>query len=224
MALRPFELVQQNLVLVEGSDDQFVFERLLEALPIKDVQVHAVNSVSNFGPFLRLYLKPEYRDILKTLCLVCDADESREKSLDVLRETLRKAHLPAPVASGEFAPGTPSALIECIPIGPDTGALEDVVLGAIEGRDGTLPCWEDLRGCLQSKLPQAAKFNEARWNKIRLQLVLNCSQRGYKTGITTALESREYADLLTSPAFEPIRALLHKIQAEHRRLQETSAT
>ena len=224
MAEKKFEAVQPNLILVEGYDDQFVVQQLLAAEGITNVQVHAVGSKVNFKPFLNAERKSEGFEAIRTISLIADADNSRESSLKELRDAFHEAKLPVPANPSESAPGPPSVLVECIPIGRDTGALEDVILEAIEDCVGTQPCWGDIRGCLETNLPQAAKFNEARWNKIRLQLVLNCSLRGYKTGIVYALQSSEYAGVLTAPCLASLRALLHKIQAEHHRLQETSAT
>ncbi len=220
MVQRPFEALQPNLILVEGKDDKFVFEHLLKDLQITNAQVHSVESKSQFERFLIAERKSEGFEIFRTISVIADADDSRETSLTELRGALRAVGLPVPTVAGEFTPGPPSILVECIPVGRDSGALEDVILEAIESRAGTMPCWGDLRQCLEGKLPQAAGFNEARWNKIRLQLVLNCSLRGYKTGLLFALQSREYAGLLDSGAFDPLRETLQKVQAEHRRISE----
>ena len=215
MQEKPFEIQHPNLLLVEGKDDKWLLDQLLSQLGIQDVQTHWVESKDKFAAFLRLLPKRVNEfELLRTISLVVDADESRSKTFAELLSALRDSALPVPVEVGKFGPGVPSVLIECIPPGEASGTLEDLLLPAMEALIGEMRCWPDFRQCLGREMERSKSFNEARWNKIKLQLILNCSDRAFHKGIINAFQSREYRDILQSPYLEPLRELLRKVHAE----------
>ena len=155
-------LPQQNgtiatrLLLVEGNDDLRFFQAMAKYLGKIDIAVCSYNGKSNLGNDLSDRVRsPEFQAV-SSLGIVRDADESSHSAFDSVVGALRRVNLPIP-----DAPAIPiernglrvSVLI--IPPEEETGELENVCLGSIEGTPDML-CVESYFDCLSNVEPPIA--------------------------------------------------------------------
>jgi len=198
-----FSLRSKTLVLVEGREDRFVLEQFADQLHLGPdrIQTHPLLSKDKLFSFLHAEAKrPEFLE-LETLAILFDAETSRETTLAEINDALQRLDLPASLR----------VVIETIPTGAQTGCLEDLMLEALTAETAAFPCLDEIRNCIETNLPRSRTFSECQWKKLQLHVVLGCSERGYKAGLLTALQSREYQPILASRVFDPLRQFISQL-------------
>lgn len=147
------EIKAQKLLLVEGNDDQGVFQKLIEEIRVDDIQVHSMGGKDNFRtPNLKSIINtPGFREV-KSLGIVRDADENANNTFGSIRAILRKCGLPEPKQPMEIISASLKVGVLVIPPGATKGEIEDICLTAIKEYN-EIECIENYFRCLKEKLP-----------------------------------------------------------------------
>lgn len=147
------EIKAQKLLLVEGNDDQGVFQKLIEEIGVDDIQVHSMGGKDNFRiPNLKSIINtPGFREV-KSLGIVRDADENANNTFSSICIILRECSLPVPAQPMEIISASLKVGVLVIPPGAAKGEIEDLCLAAIKEYN-ELECIENYFSCLKEKLP-----------------------------------------------------------------------
>ncbi len=84
-------------LLVEGNDQRNFFEAFIKHLEIDDVQIHNFGGVPQLRDFLlALVDAPNFREIVQSVGIVRDAEESAAAAFQSVQSSLRHAELTMP--------------------------------------------------------------------------------------------------------------------------------
>ena len=100
------EITQEVQLLVEGNDERNFFDAFIKYLSISNVQIHSFGGKDKLrSSLLGLVSAPGFRQIVKIVGIVRDADKSAERAFQSVRDSLENASLPAPTQPGRSPPG-----------------------------------------------------------------------------------------------------------------------
>lgn len=153
---RPLSITNPNLLLVEGDDDFHFFQRLLEHRQRSEVQVANYAGKDKLGEFLAnaLVLDPQFSAMVKVVGVTRDADNSFDRAIQSVRDSLRRAQLPFPREPFTYAGGSvryPNVrvLTYILPDNKNEGDLESLYLQAT-GSDNAMICAHRYIDCLKA--------------------------------------------------------------------------
>lgn len=146
----PIEITQNNLLLVEGKEDQLFFDALIRHQNLQNIQIISYEGTPNLRPFLKgvLVKSPGFRDRVKSLGIVRDADTNASSTFQSICDALQNAGLSVPNRVLEPAGHNPQITIMVIPHESPYGMLEDLCLKAVID-DPSINCMEQYFQCLQ---------------------------------------------------------------------------
>ena len=146
---------QPCLLLVEGSDDEWFFRRMIEKRSLSGIQIFQYSERGTLGDFLAdvLMLNPEFSRV-NVIGVVKDADNSYQQAFQSIGDSLRRSNLPVPSAPLTYAEGMldGSEIRVAAYVMPDNvspGDLETLCLSAVS-QSPTMPCVDHFFSCLQS--------------------------------------------------------------------------
>lgn len=147
------EIKAARLLLVEGNDDQNLFQKLIEDIGLDGIQVISMKGKENFRiPNLKSIIKtPGFREV-KSLGIVLDADENADDTFNSICTILRGCGLPEPARPLEIISASLKVGVLVVPPGATQGEIEDLCLAAIKEYN-ELECIENYFSCLKGKLP-----------------------------------------------------------------------
>ena len=147
---------QPRLLLVEGNDDYWFFQNLINRRRSTGIQVIQFSQRAKLGDFLANAIVPDSRfsELVKVVGVVIDADRSYESAFQSVQDSLRRANLPAPAAPLTYGDGIlgDTAIKVVAYIMPDNrsvGDLETLCLMAVSDAPA-MPCVERYFECLRS--------------------------------------------------------------------------
>lgn len=151
---------KSKVILVEGNDEVFFFEQLLESMKIQDVQVWSYEGKPNFRNEFPVFVIDEKFKGLESYAIFRDADDDPRAAFQSVRDQLASNQQPCPSESGTFANDSPRVGVYVIPDSESTGMLEDLCLRAVEDHSA-MPCVTAFMECLggSPKNPSKAKFH-----------------------------------------------------------------
>ena len=157
------EISSTKLLLVEGVDDQAVFNALWGKMGIEDVQILRYDGKSKFRNFVADLIALDGFGDVETIGLTTDVDHDPNAARDRVRGALANASLPVPDQPLTFAEAPDSARIAylLIPHDSDSGAMEDVCLASIEDV-GALTCVDEFMACVEESGRQISRRSKAR--------------------------------------------------------------
>ncbi len=168
---RNFRIQATRLLVVEGKDESNLFNALLKALAIRQVQVVDLGGKEKFAVELPLLMGLDGFGRVDALGFVRDAEENlAESAFASLCTTLKKNHLPAPAEKGEVIVGPPKISIFIMPDNQGSGMLENLCLRTLAGQP-VERCINDYLACLVECIHPTERpfFNES---KARVQAYL----------------------------------------------------
>lgn len=126
-----------KLILVEGQDEVYFFNALLNHLEVSDIEVREVGGKNNFKKKLKVFIKAQKNfDQLKTLAFIRDANnEGAESAFRAIKNDIRAVmgqNIILPQEMKQFTNMNPRIGIFIMPNNHDQGALEDLCLKTIE--------------------------------------------------------------------------------------------
>jgi len=167
MAERNIEILQENLVLVEGHDEELFFEALLRHMGVNSIQVLPIAGKDNLRPNLKmLVVSPGFSEVV-SLGIVRDANNNPEGAFHSVCGALEIANLPVPEFPMLPTGRGPQVTVMILPDGNTPGMLEDVCLRTV-GEDPAMFCVEEFFKCLQERNVSMPRNN----SKARVQVFL----------------------------------------------------
>lgn len=155
-------LEKPRLLLVEGKDDQNLFEALAHHLALHELQVLDFAGKTNLARNLRLLRASPGWSNVESLGIVRDADDSAPRAFESVSGALRSVGLAVPSAPMQRADGTPCVVVMIVPDNRRAGMLEDVCLESVK-EDPAMPCVEELFACLAARnVPAPQAFSKAK--------------------------------------------------------------
>lgn len=147
--LQPQVIGKPKLLLVEGPDDQYFFEKLRALHAISDLQIVPYRGITNLRPFLRaLRATPGFGQLL-SLGIVRDSDQQPSDTLRSVQHSLSDANLPVPQQIVLPQRGSPQVSILLLPDDHRSGMLETLCLDAVAG-DPVMSCLLQYINCAKT--------------------------------------------------------------------------
>ncbi|MGV8120130.1 MAG: DUF3226 domain-containing protein [Candidatus Xenobiia bacterium LiM19] len=197
------EINKSTIIVVEGADEENLFESLLKKLGVSDYDVKKVEGKGNFKTKLPTLIKGSgFRSNVKTLLVVRDADENAESAFESIKNIIKKAGLKAPPKPGEFSKGVPRIGIFIMPGSSDKGMLEDLCLRSVE-KHPAMKCVNEFSNCISKLDIPPRNLSKARAQAFLAAMpeIINCVGLGGR---------KNYWDF-DSPAFSDLREFLKKL-------------
>ena len=152
MAERPTEpinIVEPNLLVVEGEDENRFFGALISHLGLRSIQVLPIGGKEKLPESLKaLVVSPGFHEVHR-LNVVRDADDEPSRAFQSVCKALENAGLPSPKSPIERTGDTPEVTVMIMPGQGGRGALEDLCLKAVVD-DPAMTCVDEFFECLQS--------------------------------------------------------------------------
>ena len=167
MAETIIEILKENLLLVEGRDEELFFEALLRHMGINSIQVLPIAGKDNLRPNLKmLVLSPRFSEVV-SLGIVRDANSNPRGAFQSVCGALEIVNLSVPVFPLLPAGQDPQVTVMILPDGDTPGMLEDVCLKTV-GEDPAMFCIEEFFKCLQERNVSMPRNN----SKAKVQVFL----------------------------------------------------
>ena len=143
------EVVQPNVLVVEGDDERRLLRVLIDRLGLRDVQIVDAKGKDNIPSVMRVLPKtPRFAQITRSVGIARDADECPERALQSLQTALRNAGLPVPCEPMVPVGDSPRVTVIILPGRNRPGELEDLCLEAVES-DPAMRCVGNYYSCLR---------------------------------------------------------------------------
>ena len=157
----PKPIASPKQLVVEGSDEFFLFRALLASLGLSGVQIQSMDGVGNLHPFVKALAATAGFHEVSALGIVRDSDESPEDAFKSARHALEKAGLPVPSECLEVCGESPRVAVMLVPSANEAGALEDLLLQSVAG-DAAKPCVDGYFECLDEQGATAERHESKR--------------------------------------------------------------
>ena len=115
-------------LLVEGNDQRNFFEAFIEHLSLDNIQIQNFRGVSELRGFLLVLVNaPGFRETVKSVGIVRDAETSAQAAFQSVRSSLENAGLPVPNQPERRAGSSPAATVLILPGDNSPGMLETLL-------------------------------------------------------------------------------------------------
>ncbi|MBE9572626.1 MAG: hypothetical protein IMF11_18525 [Proteobacteria bacterium] len=142
------KIEQSYLVLVEGKDEQLLFEALMENEEINNIQILPIAGKTLLRRHLKaLKVAPGFGNVIG-LGVVRDADTDPAAAFQSVCDALTDCGLPVPPAPLTPGGNRPHVTVMILPDQHSTGMLESICLSAVAG-DPVAPCVEQYFQCME---------------------------------------------------------------------------
>ncbi len=215
-------------LLVEGNDERNFFEAFIDHLSINvqvqsfdrknfcskcgqtipDIQIQNFKGKDKLRKFLPMFvIAPGFRDKVRSIGIVRDADKSAEGAFQKVQDTLRNAELPVPDCSEKRkVDGRLAVDVLILPGGNQTGMLETLLCQSFAGTevDG---CIKEFFQCVKPLLEKPIKPHQ----KDKAQAFAYLATRpNPHHSVGVAAKKKDWGDL-DSPVFGRVRSFLERI-------------
>ena len=148
---KPIQITQQNLLLVEGKDEEYFFQAFFRSFEITGIQIFTIEGKDNFSKYLSAISQmPDFAQV-KKLGVIRDADTSYENAFKSVRDAVKKCNLLIPLKTNQLEGENPAVGIFIMPGEGKSGALEDLLLESVQN-DRATPCVNNYFVCLKENL------------------------------------------------------------------------
>lgn len=120
---------KEKIIIVEGKDDKYFFDRLLKKLIIKDIQVLYFKGKEEFKNNFVSVPKISGFNNVKKIIVILDADESYQATEDSVKTNINKI-LKASDGPLVFSSSNPSVAYFIMPNNKDKGMLETLCIAS----------------------------------------------------------------------------------------------
>jgi hypothetical protein len=143
---------EERLLLVEGRDEENLFEAFLRHLGIVGIRILSYRGKNNLQNRLRVYVDAPGFDQVRSIGIVQDADNSgAQAALQSVQSSLRNAGLPSPQTFLTPVGDLPRVSVFIMPDNSGSGALEDLCLKALDD-DPARDCVDDFLQCVKGSV------------------------------------------------------------------------
>ena len=151
MQQRTIKIDSPKQLLVEGTDEELLFPRLIQHLEIESLQVQNYRGKNNLRNFLRDLVDVVSFDSVECIGIVQDADGGAQSALQSVQSHLQNANLPVPGTYLVPSEYTPITSVFIMPDNSGNGALEKLCL-AVLADDPAMACVEDFIKCVNENV------------------------------------------------------------------------
>ncbi len=198
-------IVEDRLLIVEGTHEEFFFKKFLENLRITGVQVMPVGGKDLIRKNLPLVVKDAKFPSVVTLAIVRDADQDPNAALQSVKDVLTYNNLQAPDSVEEFVDSQPRTAIMILPSITSHGALETLCLSSIV-EDPIYPCIETYFQCLNENERDLGYVTD----KHRIQVYLASKNEDF---LHTGLAAEKGYWLFSHSVFSHLREFLTELSS-----------
>ncbi len=126
------KIEKPKLLLVEGKDEECFFSALCNLLKIDDIEIIATKGKDRFKSEFDAIVNAPGFEIVKSLGIIQDADDSMVNAIKSIRSSLNKHHMPSPEGHNRFSENELIRVgIFIAPGNQDNGMLESLVLQTV---------------------------------------------------------------------------------------------
>ena len=195
----PKTITECKLLLVEGSDEVAVFDRLLDHINVRGVQTIDVGGKDKFPKMVpALKVRPGFNQVEK-IGFTRDADDSQKTAFESLCGVLTAAGFPKPPDDGMFSTGDLSVGVFILPNNATSGVLEELLIESVRETDAFI-CVDEFASCV-SKLNSPPK-NLSKSKAQAFMAAMTEESRSVGVGAQKKYWNFE------APWFEPLRKFL----------------
>lgn len=183
---KEIKITHPKQLIVEGNDEENIFEKLLNLLNISDIQIQPIGGKEKISSTLRTLLDSHNYNILRSIGIIIDADTDYNAAFDKVKGALKRANLPVPNGPLEKASnGKIEVSVFIMPKGNNSnGAIENLFVETINDKSiykdcimEFLDCAEELESNMDTnKAPVYAYISVQKEPDIRLGVSV---QKGY---------------------------------------------
>jgi len=189
------EIIQPNVIVVEGKDDELFFSAFIKHLGLANIQIIPIGGKTELRPKLNaLVTSPNFSQVT-SLGIVRDADANPATAFQSMCDALRQVNLPVPHQTLVRAGNNPQVVVMVLPDKDTPGELEDLCLQAVV-YDPAIKCVDQYFLCLQQngisspKSLSKAKIHAFLASRTKPDLRLGeAAQKGYWPWNTQAFEN-----------------------------------
>lgn len=142
------QLAGETVVIGEGRDEVCLVDAIARQLGVAGLQVLSFEGVGNLRGFLRALPAVAGFTEVRSLGILCDAEDDAAARLRSVQDGLAAAGLPVPVAPLSRTPGRPAIIVLINPHGSSTGSLDDVCAESVR-TDPAMACVGEYLDCLR---------------------------------------------------------------------------
>ena len=143
---------EEKLLLVEGQDEENLFEGFLRHLGIAGIRILSYRGKNNLQNRLKVYVDAPGFNQVQSIGIVQDADDSGAQSaLQSVQSSLRNAGLPSPQTFLSPAGDSPRVSVFIMPDNSSEGALEKLCLAAFAD-DPAMHCVLEFMRCVEDRV------------------------------------------------------------------------
>lgn len=162
-------IISGNLLLVEGKDEDYVFQEYLSHLNLGDIQIEMVGGKNNFAAKFPALVKSTGFNKVKTIGFIRDADDSPTGAFQSISDLLTREGYNPPSHKGSVSTsGEVNIGVYILPNNLDQGCLEDLLLETIKNKS-EYECIEQWHNCIKDK---ENKPNQNQVSKAKTQVFL----------------------------------------------------
>ena len=204
--LQPASAIQ---LLVEGKDQCNFFGVLVDYLKIEDIQIQDFGGVNELRGFLGVMVKQSgFRDAVRMLGIVRDAETSAPGAFQSVRSSLCNAGLPVPARPGEPTGGELAVNVLILPGDGDPGMLETLLCRTFADT-AVDRCIDDFLRCFEKSEAKACIRNR---DKARAHAFL-ATRKMPQVSVGVAAQKRYWGEF-DQDAFRGIRRFLSSLQEQ----------
>ena len=121
-------ITHKKVLAVEGKDECYFFEALLDYMGIIEYQIYDIEGKNNFRTKIPALVKTSDLDFDKVdvFAIIRDADDNHEGAFESISYIVKKAGLKGPLKVNTFGDGNPKVGIFIMPGNSGNGMLEDL--------------------------------------------------------------------------------------------------
>jgi hypothetical protein len=128
------EINKTKQLIVEGDDEEKVFEKILKKLGLTDIQIQSIGGKDNIGNNLRALKAQRDFHIVNSIAIIRDANDNPKNSFKSVQKALENAILPVPnIPNQKASNGKIETSIFIMPDGCGSkGMIETLFVKSIE--------------------------------------------------------------------------------------------
>jgi hypothetical protein len=167
------QIIKPNLLVVEGKDDEYLFEALINEIRIQNIQIISLEGKSNFRDRLEALKKTSgFATEVVSIGIVRDANDDPSVAFRSVCDALRNLSLPTPAHPLLSVGNNPRVTVMLLPSEDTPGMLEDLCLKSVE-EDPAMICVDKYFNCLKKK----NITYDSRKSKAKVQVFLSSRER-----------------------------------------------
>ena len=148
MLKNPIELIEPNLLAVEGKDEVNFFKALVKYLDLQNVQILDIGGKFQFKHKLSAISKSPHFNNIISLGVIRDADTDSDSAFQSICSSLESVNLPVPEQQLEPIGNKPKVSVMILPGEGKPGMLEDLCLMSVL-LDPSMVCVNEFCQCIQ---------------------------------------------------------------------------